>query len=197
MAHFRFNSIVITVSLITLLVLLLSLLDPIYFSLLTTSPNIMSHHEYWRWLTCNFVHFGWAHSLIDALGFALVSIALFYSIPIKRYLALLLFCCLAVGIFISILSPDILYYAGLSGAIHGLLIAGCLYAADFPIWTRLLVLIITTGKILQEQLPGYDINPVNNLMPVPVAIDAHLIGAIAGLIFFLLDKSLSLIFRKQ
>jgi len=187
MAQFRFNSLILSVSLITLLVLGLSLLDKTHFDLLTTSPRIMSHHEYWRWLTSNFVHFGWAHSIVDALGFALVSIVFFYSISTKRYLGLLLFCCLAVGIFISILSPDILYYAGLSGAIHGLLIAGCFYATHFPLWKRLIILIITIGKILQEQLPGYDINPVANIMPVPIAIDAHLIGAIAGLLFFLLD----------
>lgn len=197
MAYFRFNSIVIAVSLITILVLLLPFLDKSYFDLFTTSPHIMSANQYWRWLTCNFVHFGWVHAVMDAIGFALVSLMLFYFVSIKRYLSLLLFCCLAVGIFISVLSPDILYYAGLSGAIHGLLIAGCFYATNFPVWKRLLVFIITIGKIFQEQLPGFEINPVNNFMPVPIAVDAHLIGAIAGLAFFCLDKSLSPIFRKE
>jgi rhomboid family GlyGly-CTERM serine protease len=197
MAQFRFNLIVLTVSIITILVLALSLLDKTYFDLLTTSPRIMSHHEYWRWLTCNFVHFGWAHSIIDILGFLLVSLALFYQVSVKKFLGLLLFCSLAVGIFISILSPEVLYYAGLSGAIHGLFIAGCFYARDFPVWKRAIVFIITTGKIIQEQLPGYDTNPLHNLMPVAVAIDAHLIGAIAGLVFFLLDKFYMQLLHRQ
>jgi rhomboid family GlyGly-CTERM serine protease len=157
----------------------------------------MSHHEYWRWLTCNFVHFGWAHSIMDSLGFLLVSLALFYQVSVKKFLGLLLFCSLAVGIFIPILSPEVLYYAGLSGAIHGLLIAGCFYASDFPVWKRAIVFVITTGKIIQEQLPGYDTNPLHNLMPVAVAIDAHLIGAIAGLVFFLLDKFYMQLLQRQ
>ncbi len=197
MALFRINPIVIPVSLLTFLALLLPSLDQSYLKQLTTSPNTLSDYEYWRWLTCNFVHFGWAHAIMDAIGFALVSLAFFYFISIQRYLCLLLFCCLAVGTLISVLSPDILYYAGLSGAIHGLLVAGCFYATHFPVWKRLLVFIITTGKILQEQLPGFDINPTNNFMPVSIAVDAHLIGAVAGLIFFWLDKTLSRIFQKR
>jgi rhomboid family GlyGly-CTERM serine protease len=191
MTRLKLNATVISISLITLLVLSLALLDQRYFILLTTSPNTLSHFEYWRWLTCNFVHFGWAHTLIDTLGYALVSLILFYSVSVKRYLALVVFCSLAIGMFISVVDPQIDYYAGLSGVIHGLLIAGCFYATDFPLWKRLLVLFFTLAKLVQEQLPGFDINPVTNLMPVPIAVDAHLIGAIAGLIFIGFDKLIS------
>jgi len=187
MIHIKLNKIVLAVSIISLLVISLSLLGSEHFDLLTTAPGIMHTHQYWRWLSCNFVHFGWAHCLIDVVGFWLVSAALFDQCSLKKFLAILLFCCLAVGVGISIISPEI-NYAGLSGCIHGLFIAGCFYATKFGVWERALVFLIVSGKIITEQLPGYDINPMHNFMPVIIAIDAHLIGAVAGLVFVALDK---------
>lgn len=97
------------------------------------------------------------------------------------------------------LVSDIGYYAGLSGVIHGFLIAGCFYAIDQPYWKRTLVLLITIGKIIQEQLPGYQANELQSLLPVPVAVDAHLLGAIGGFIFVIIDNILfnSIIFRPK
>lgn len=189
-----FTPIRIITLLIILIVISLNFLDSSHHALLTTSPNIFTQHQYWRWLSCNFVHYGWAHSLIDILGFLIFTLLLLDRISTTKFLCLLFFCSMAVGVFMSILSP-ILYYAGLSGVIHGLIIAGCFYAHHHPIWKRIIVLVITAGKILQEQLPGYDINPINNVMPVVIAIDSHLIGAIAGFLFILLDKFFSHIRR--
>lgn len=177
------------------LVIALSILFLSFFnnSLLTTSPFIIENREYWRWFTANLVHFGWAHSLMNLAGFLLITWALFFTVSPLRFTALFIFCALAVGIGMSSFS-DISYYAGLSGVLHGLLIAGSFYALDQPYWKRTLVLLITLGKIIQEQLPGYEANELQSLLPVAIAVDAHLIGAIAGFVFFIADKILLTLF---
>lgn len=179
----------LTVSLISILILLLTFLDPQQFQQLTTYPGILENREYWRWLSCNFVHFGWMHSLMNLIGFLLASLILFYFFPVKKFLLLLLFCCLIVGIGISVISPE-MQYAGFSGTIHGLLIAGCFYATEHPVWKRVVVFIGVVVKIIDEQFFTHDLNPMHNFLPVPVAIDAHLLGALAGLSFVFLDKIL-------
>lgn len=167
-------------------------------NLWTTSPYILDQMEYWRWLTANLVHFGWAHTIMNISGFLLVSWALFYLVSCLRFCCLFIFCSLTVGIGMTLVS-DIGYYAGLSGVIHGFLIAGCFYAIDQPYWKRILVLLITIGKIIQEQLPGYQANELQSLLPVAVAVDAHLLGAIGGFMFVIIDKILfnSIIFRSK
>lgn len=156
-------------------------------SLFTTSPYILEKKEYWRWFTASFVHFGWAHSLMNIAGFLLIVWALFYRVSIYRFTCLIFFCILVVDIAMPIVS-EIRYYAGLSGAIHGLLIAGSFYAVDQAVWKRLLVILVTLGKVIHEQLPGYQANNLQVLMPVPVAVDAHLLGMIAGFVFIAIDK---------
>jgi rhomboid family GlyGly-CTERM serine protease len=179
--------------LIALIVLVLSFFDN---SLWTTSPGIIEHKEYWRWLTANFVHFGWAHSLVNISGLLFFTWASFYSVSALRFASLFIFCALAVGIGMS-LSNEILYYAGLSGVLHGLVIAGSFYMKDHALWKRGVLLAITLFKVAHEQLAGYQFNELASLLPVVVAIDAHLIGVIAAFIFIILDKILSLTIPKK
>ncbi len=126
---------------------------------------------------------------MNLIGFLLTSLILFYFFPVKKFLLLLLFCCLIVGTGIFIISPE-MQYAGFSGTIHGLLIAGCFYAKEHPVWKRIVVFIGVVIKIIDEQLFTNDLNLLHSFLPVPVAIDAHLLGALAGLSFVLLDKML-------
>jgi rhomboid family GlyGly-CTERM serine protease len=169
---------------LAVVILVLSFFDN---ALWTTSPDILDKKEYWRWFTSSLVHFGWPHSVMNIAGFLLITWVLFYQVSIYRFACLLMFCILVIGIAMPIVS-EIRYYAGLSGAIHGLLIAGSFYAVDQAIWKRALVILVTLGKVIHEQLPGYQANDLQALMPVPVAVDAHLLGLIAGFIFVALDK---------
>jgi rhomboid family GlyGly-CTERM serine protease len=189
MTNYRSSTLILPLGLISTLILLLSFLGPQQFQHLTTHPDTLTNYEYWRWMTCNFVHYGWAHSLMNLTGFLIIALTLFYFFPVKKFLLMLLFCCLIVGVGISIVDPR-MQYAGFSGSLHGLLIAGCFYAKEFPLWKRVLVFLLVIGKIIDEQLPGYDINQLHNLMPVPVAVNSHLLGVLAGLCFVFLDKIL-------
>jgi len=77
------------------------------------------------------------------------------------------------------LDPDVEWYVGLSGLLHGLLTAGLL--ASFLAGSRdaLLLGLLVAGKILWEQVSG-PLPGSQGLAGAAVVVDAHLYGALAG-----------------
>lgn len=171
---------------LTLVMVLLSAL-PTAFPLLSLERSQVISGEYWRLLSGNLVHFGWAHTLMNISAFLLCSFALLANLPITKFIALLLCCSLAVGGGIFYCNPEYGTYAGLSGALHGLMVAGLCLSKQHAVWLRVLALGLLTAKLIQEQSPTYSATDIQALVPVPIAVDAHLYGAIAGLVFVLLN----------
>jgi rhomboid family GlyGly-CTERM serine protease len=172
---------------LTLWVLVFSCLSPWVFEYLSLERAAVAQGQAWRLLTDNLVHFGWAHTAMNLGAFLLCSFGLLPQYNLPRFITLLLVCCLAVGVGIYLLNPEYGTYAGLSGAIHGLIIAGLLQSTLHPLWLRAAALGIVVVKLVQEQSPNYQATDLQNLIPVPVAADAHLYGALAGLTFVIAD----------
>lgn len=167
------------------LMLLLSCLPVWAFTSLCLDSAAVSAGQIWRLLTGNLVHFGWAHTTMNLAAFLLCCFGLLADYPLRQFLLLFLSCCLAVGLGIYTLNPEYATYAGLSGVIHGLILAGLLQSSAHPLWMRVGGLIVVIAKIVQEQQPDYQASDLQQLIPVPVAADAHLYGALAGLGFVL------------
>lgn len=178
------------------LMLILTAFHNTIFPALSLERSAVFSGEYWRLLTGNFVHFGWAHTLMNVAAFLLCSIALLDKLSIAKYCALLIWCCLIVGGGIFHLNLEYGTYAGLSGAIHGLIVAGLLLSKQHPLWIRVIALGLLVAKLVQEQSPNYTATDLQTLVPVPVAVDAHLYGAIAGLVFVLIDYFTTYLKRK-
>ena len=189
------SSIYLSLGLATLM-LFFSALQNAIFPALVLERNEVFSGEYWRLLTGNFVHFGWAHTLMNVTAFLLCSIALLDKLSIAKYCALLIWCCLIVGGGIFHLNLEYGTYAGLSGAIHGLIVAGLLLSKQHSLWIRVIALGLLVAKLMQEQSPNYTATDLQTLVPVPVAVDAHLYGAIAGLVFVLIDYVITYFSRK-
>lgn len=188
-------SIYLSLGLATLM-LIFSAFQNTIFPALALERNEVFTGEYWRLLTGNFVHFGWAHTLMNVAAFLLCSIALLDKLSIVKYCALLMWCCLMVGGGIFHLNLEYGTYAGLSGAIHGLIVAGLLLSKQHPLWIRVIALGLLIAKLVQEQSPNYTATDLQTLVPVPVAVDAHLYGAIAGLAFVFIDYLIIYLKRK-
>lgn len=163
--------------------LLLTVLDTYLFSLFSLEAAKVSTGEYWRLLTANFVHFGWAHTLMNIAAFGLCSLVFFNDLSLKKYSFLLLWCCLGVGVGVFFFSPEYSPYAGLSGAIHGLIVAGLIQTRAYPLWIKVGGLILLAGKLIQENLPSYQATDLQELIPVAIAVESHAYGAIAGVLF--------------
>jgi rhomboid family GlyGly-CTERM serine protease len=138
---------------------------------------------YWRLFTSNFVHFGWPHTLMNIAAFLLCAFALLNNFPAKQLLGLILFCCLSVGAGIYYFNPEYNTYAGFSGAIHGFIVAGLMRNKRHPNWLNAIFIALLFAKIFYEHHPSYKATELQTLMPVPVAYDAHMYGAIAGVVF--------------
>jgi rhomboid family GlyGly-CTERM serine protease len=135
--------------------------------------------EAWRALSAHFVHLDLRHALANALGL-LVSWTLFArDYAPWRWATIYLGAAVAVSAGIWFFSPEVEWYVGASGALHGVLAAGTLAH-----WRRgrhrdaLFLTVLIVAKIAYEQRVG--------ALPFAGAadtiVDAHLYGALGGLL---------------
>lgn len=167
------------------------------FEQLALYGDKINRGEMWRLLSGNLVHFGWAHTLMNCAALLLCTLAFFTETSLTKFLALLLWCSLAVGGGIYVFNPEYTPYAGLSGVIHGLIIAGLLQTHTYPLWIRGVALTLIAAKLVQENTPGYEATDLQQLIPAAVAVESHVYGAIAGAVFFVGNWLLTRINRNR
>lgn len=80
-------------------------------------------------------------------------------------------------------SPDLIWYAGLSGALHGIFAWGACVDIKEKMKSGWLLLIGLAIKVGYEQIDGSS-EQVANLIDAKVAVDAHLFGALTGITIF-------------
>lgn len=140
--------------------------------------------EYWRLITSNLVHYGVAHVLMNIAAFIIISFTLLKELSLKPYIVLLLICAIAVNLGTLLFNPELNFYRGFSGALHGLIVAGLLLNSFRNRWLSYVCVLLVFAKIIHEHQADFQANELQALLPVKVAVDSHLYGAIAGLIFF-------------
>jgi len=144
--------------------------------------DLISQGEMWRLFTGHLLHTNGFHLLLNLTAlFMLCALhGRFYTFT--NYLALFLVCAVCTSIGIYYLNPSLVQYVGLSGILHGVFIFGAImdiYAKDK---TGHLLFIGVWLKISHEQIYGAS-SDVSDLIEASVAVDAHLWGAVGGLIF--------------
>ncbi len=137
--------------------------------------------EPWRLLTGHFVHLGWFHLSLNLAGLGLVAwlVGAVYGPWQWALVAALSIACIDAGFWF--LNPELDWYVGLSGLLHGLLAAGLLSGAIARDREAIVLAVFVLAKLAWEQLAG----------PLPgseataggaVIVDAHLYGTIGGLL---------------
>lgn len=139
--------------------------------------------EWWRLLTGNLVHYGGYHLAMNLAALLVCGYLFFVRCSVWFYSGLLLFSGLCVGLGVYLGTPEFAYYRGLSGVLHGLITFGLLYSIRQTPWINGAGLVLVAGKLLHEQSETYQATDLQQLLPVPVVVDAHLYGAISGVIF--------------
>lgn len=134
--------------------------------------------EWWRLVSCHFVHFDRAHALANLLGFVLVWSLVARTLSVRQWLLCIVCSIGAVSAGLWWLSPRVQWYVGASGFLHGLLICGAVVAARSRDRLAWLVLLIVAAKLGYEQWSGA--LPFSGEMLV--VTDAHLYGAVGGLL---------------
>lgn len=156
--------------------------------LLVYNRILIEQGELWRLFTGHLLHTNGYHLLLN-LSAILLLWALhgqFYQ-PIN-YSLLFVICALTTSLGLYVFSPDLHQYVGLSGVLHGVFVWGAVMDILNKEKTGYLLFIGVWLKIAHEQYYGAS-EDVAQLIGANVAIDAHLWGAIGGLLFSLIYLS--------
>ncbi len=143
--------------------------------------------EAWRFATAHFAHLSWSHLALNGAGLLLVWFLVGANYSLRHWLLVTGVIVLSMDGAFWVLNPELHWYVGMSGMLHGLLAAGIV--ARFPrLEPETLVLAaLMTIKIGWEQLAG----PVPGSVLTsggPVVVDAHLYGALGGVLGALLAR---------
>jgi rhomboid family GlyGly-CTERM serine protease len=151
--------------------------DPVR-ALLRYERSGLGQGEWWRALTGHFVHLDAEHAFLNGLGVILMWALFARDYSPLRWLAIYLFSSLVISAGLWWLNPEVEWYVGASGALHGVMTAGTLAhlrRRDLDGWILAAFII---AKLGYEQFAGS--------MPFAgdsnTLVDAHLYGAIGGLV---------------
>lgn len=146
----------------------------------------------WRWVTAHVVHVNWQHALINAAALCVVAHLFAPDLSPARQLWSLLAAALAISACLALIFPTIVWYRGLSGALHGLYFAGAtlwLIKAKLgrfrQLWLPSVLFLGGWIKVLVEQ-PGGAATPYAEWLGAGVVPQAHLVGAACGTLLGLL-----------
>lgn len=133
--------------------------------------------QYWRLLTGHLVHGSGQHLLLNAVGLGLIGALFPREYSLRAWLLILASSVVVIDLGFVFLEPQLQWYVGLSGVLHGALAAGAIG------WWRheskalaLALTAVLVGKLAWEQWQGA--LPLSG--DLPVVVDAHLYGAIGG-----------------
>ena len=139
----------------------------------------------WRLLTGNLVHTNGYHLLLNLAGLALLWALHGEHYRIGRFLKVFVWCSVGTSVGLYLLSTELIWYAGLSGALHGIFVWGACMDIRANMRSGWLLLIGVAIKVAYEQVSGSS-PEVAALIDANVAVDAHLFGTISGLLLFLI-----------
>ncbi len=135
--------------------------------------------EAWRLLTGHFVHLGGSHTLLNLAGLVLVWFLVGRAYVWQQWLWVMAVTMAAIDLGLWFGSPQLEWYVGLSGLLHGMLAAGIVAGLADRSSEAMILAIVVIGKLAWEQFAG----------PLPgseatsggaVIVDAHLYGVLGG-----------------
>ncbi len=141
--------------------------------------------QWWRLLTAHFVHLDLQHTVLNSLGLVLMWALFARDYSPWRWAAIYCGSALAVSLGLWFANPELQWYVGASGALHGVMTAGTiahLRRRDLDGW---ILAIFIVGKLAYEQSSG----ALPFAGTVNTIVDAHLYGAIGGVVLALLLNS--------
>jgi len=140
--------------------------------------SLIEQGEFWRILTGNLIHYNFEHLWMNLAGLALGMYLLAFRYSLIYWFIMVIFCSIAVGVGLYFFDTNMRYYVGLSGALHGILVAGAITEYFYNKTTSVLLLLFIVCKLAYEQFIGPLSAPLSS--STSVAVNAHLYGAISG-----------------
>lgn len=135
--------------------------------------------QIWRLLTGHFVHLGYRHLALNLVGLGIVWLLVGRSNTARRWLLAVLLTIAMIDAGFWYLDAELRWYVGLSGLLHGMLVAGALQGIRSVPAESIAICAAVAAKVAWEQFAG----------PLPgseaaaggaVIVEAHLYGAVGG-----------------
>ena len=137
--------------------------------------------QFWRLFSAHFVHLGWGHALLNVAAFLLILWLFGHGVSPMRWIWAGLGAALSVDLGLWVLHPDVSWYVGMSGVLHGLVAAAGVWLMGTAPGVGIPVLATLVGKIVWETVGG-PLPMSAELSGGDVIVQAHLWGAIGGII---------------
>ena len=177
----------ILVGLVASLSTLVMIFAPTSIELLRYESLSVSQGEWWRLFTANFTHSSWNHWMLNFAGLLLIDYLFQPLIKQAQRAALLLFS-MALNVFLLHLTMNLSWYVGLSGALHGFLVGAALLSFSRARLFNGLIILVVSAKLALEL--SSEINQgTASFIGANVVEEAHLAGAISGVVYLLLLKT--------
>lgn len=148
---------------------------------ITYQRHMVSNGSWWLLITSHFAHMNSAHWMLNASAWVLIWLYAQSAVPLSQWIISVPSIALGTGLGLFFLSPEVAWYTGLSGVLHGLMLV-VLYRmmmrnpADVTVYIVLLALIT---KVTVEQLHGPTPGTAE-LAGGPVITVAHFYGLLSG-----------------
>jgi rhomboid family GlyGly-CTERM serine protease len=141
--------------------------------------------QLWRIVSCHFVHLSGQHLAMNLGGLAVIAAVFGREYRAAGWVLIGAVAMPVIALGLIVLSPQVTWYVGLSGILHAAVAAGLVswWRSGTRGFAGLLALALIV-KLGYEQWVGSSAL----LADLPVVVDAHLYGAVAGLLAALVQR---------
>jgi rhomboid family GlyGly-CTERM serine protease len=150
-------------------------------SLLAFHRDQAAHGKWWQWISAHFMHNNFIHYLVNMIGLVLLCLLHSEYASVKSFSINFIVMSLGISLCIYVFSPSLISYVGMSGVLHGLFAWGVVIDIHLKRKTGYLLFVGLVIKLVDEQFFASS-NFMAALIEVRIAIDAHLYGAMIGLL---------------
>ena len=175
----------------TILLIIITLI--VYFFEPQSSELFAYYHmgieqwQVWRLITATFCHTNFYHLAMNLLGL-IVIIGLFIDTYKKQStVPVIIFSSIFIALTLFYFEPGVIWYVGFSGVLHALFSYAVANDIQYKQKWGIALGFALVAKILYEQVYGAQPSTIE-LIDAPVLINAHLYGAIAGVLFYFLRR---------
>lgn len=141
--------------------------------------------QWWRLVSGHFVHLNWMHLILNIAGLIVIWMLYRRILSQRAWWLLTIGSISVIDLGLLVIHPDIKWYVGLSGTLHGLFAGGAIMNIYLYGKKASLLLVLLIIKLVWEQLSG----PLPGSAEISggrVITEAHLYGAIGGSLIMLL-----------
>lgn len=141
--------------------------------------------QLWRLISGHLVHAGVVHALLNMAGIALIALLFPEPLPLWAWAWRVLIISCGISALIYWQLPQLEWYVGLSGTLHGLFVLGFWWLYRQGDRLSLLLLAALIAKLAWEHFMG-PISSNEALVGVPVLTQAHSYGAACAVLYLFL-----------